>query len=145
MTKEEYFKFAREFAEQAISLSEKKGNDYNGVNTDPFSNFKAVEKSGICSVEQGFLARMSDKFQRLIGAVNGNKLQVNDESVQDTLQDLMNYCILFAGYLKSQTVKPIIIDIGKVGKTCFQCKSYTYGTTDERCFGCTTYSNFTAK
>ena len=35
MTKEAYFKFAREFAEQAISLSEKKGNDYNGVNTDP--------------------------------------------------------------------------------------------------------------
>ena len=141
MTKEEYFRFAREFAEQAISLSEKKGNDYNGVNTDPFSNFKAVEKSGICSVEQGFLARMSDKFQRLIGAVNGNKLQVNDESVQDTLQDLMNYCILFAGYLKSTPIKAEIrFDI----KNCTTCK-YEYPVQSATCKGCNRFSNYKVK
>jgi len=102
MTKEDYFKFAREFAESMISLSEKKNNDYTGNDTDPFSNFTAVEKLGICTTEQGFLTRMTDKLKRTIGFVNGNKLQVKSESIIDTLQDLANYSILLAGYLKSK-------------------------------------------
>jgi hypothetical protein len=102
MNKEDYFKFARKFAEDIISLSEKKNNDYTGGDLDPFANFTAVEKLGICTTEQGFLTRMTDKLKRLIGFINGNKLQVENESVIDTLQDLANYSILLAGYLKSK-------------------------------------------
>jgi len=104
MTKKEYFTFARLFAEDMISLSEKKNNDYTGGDTNPFANFTAVEKLGICSTEQGFLTRMTDKLKRLSGFANGNNLRVENESVIDTLQDLANYAILMAGYLKSKEI-----------------------------------------
>lgn len=50
----------------------------------------------------GFLTRMSDKFSRLGSFINKGELLVLDESVEDTLVDLANYCALFAGYLESK-------------------------------------------
>lgn len=102
MTPKEYFKFAREFAEEMISLSEQKNADYSGDIKNTFGNFEAVEKLGICSVEVGFLTRMTDKMKRIVGYVNSGSLQVKDESIKDTLQDLCNYTLLLAGYLESK-------------------------------------------
>jgi len=99
MKTKEYFKFAREFAEEMISLSEKKNADYSGDDDNTFGNFEAVEKLGICSVEIGFLTRMTDKMKRIIGYVNNESLEVNDESIKDTLQDLANYSILLSAYI----------------------------------------------
>jgi hypothetical protein len=45
---------------------------------------------------------MSDKFARITTFVNKGVLKVKDESVEDTLLDLANYCILMAGYIKSK-------------------------------------------
>ena len=84
------------------SITRKKNNDYAGPGTDPFANFTRVEALGICSTEQGFLTRMTDKLSRLSSFVQGGKLLVEDESTEDTLLDLANYCILMAGYLKSK-------------------------------------------
>jgi len=102
MNKKEYLTFARQFTDEMIILTEKKNNDYTGKADDFFQNFKIVEKLGICSVEQGFLTRISDKISRLAGFASGNKLEIKNESVIDTLQDLANYSIIFAGYLKSK-------------------------------------------
>jgi hypothetical protein len=101
MTKPQYFTFAKEFFGQCISIAEKKNADYTGKNDDPFSNFRAVESLGI-STEQGFLTRMMDKMKRIASFTENGSLQVKDESVLDTLQDLANYSCLFAGYLKSK-------------------------------------------
>lgn len=47
--------------------------------------------------EFGFVAgvvRISDKFNRLKSLLSGKEQKVNDESVQDTLLDMANYCIM---------------------------------------------------
>lgn len=100
MTKQEYFEFAEQFFGECIEISRKKNADYTGGNDDPFSNFKAVEVLGI-STESGFLTRMMDKMKRIASFAENGELQVKDESVLDTLNDLANYCALFAGYIKS--------------------------------------------
>lgn len=101
MTKIEYFEFAEDFFNRCIEMSRKKNADYTGGNEDPFSNFTSVEQFGI-KTEQGFVTRMTDKLKRISSFVEQGTLQVKDESVQDTLEDLTNYCALFAGYLKSK-------------------------------------------
>jgi hypothetical protein len=45
---------------------------------------------------------MLDKVARVVTFVKKGVLQVKDESVEDTLLDLANYCILFAGYIKAK-------------------------------------------
>lgn len=101
MTKAEYFVFASEFFEKCLATSQKKNADYTGKDVDPFGNFKSVNILGI-STEIGFLTRMMDKMKRIASFVENGQLQVKDESVTDTLQDLANYSCLFAGYIKSQ-------------------------------------------
>jgi hypothetical protein len=45
---------------------------------------------------------MMDKISRIASFIKKGTLEVKDESVKDTLMDLANYCILFAGYLESK-------------------------------------------
>lgn len=100
MTKPEYFQFADRFFAQCLAISEKKNADYTGGDDDPFSNFKSVESLGI-PTEVGFLTRMMDKLKRVASFAENGELQVKDESVYDTLQDLANYACLLAGYIES--------------------------------------------
>lgn len=103
VTKEEYIKFHKEFCKLMTDITVLKNADYTGGSGDPFANFKIVEHVGICSAEQGFLTRMMDKMQRLSSFVANNRLHVTNESVADTLLDLANYSILFAGYLQAKS------------------------------------------
>ena len=102
MTKEEYLDYHRDMCKRMVDITAAKNADYTGSDPDPFGNFSRVDVMGICSVEQGFLVRMSDKISRIISFVQKGVLLVKDESVEDTLLDLANYCILMAGYIKSK-------------------------------------------
>lgn len=102
MQKHEYLAYHRDFCDRMVAINQRKSTDYCGDNPDPFANFRVVEKIGIASVEQGFLTRMSDKFVRIANLSDGRNAAVTDESIEDTLQDLANYCALFAGYLHSK-------------------------------------------
>jgi hypothetical protein len=84
------------------NISKSKNEDYTGDTQDAFANFTAVERNGIATTEQGFLTRMTDKMQRITSFCQRGELSVEDEKVEDTLMDLANYCILFAGYLRSK-------------------------------------------
>jgi hypothetical protein len=106
VNKEQYFKFHRECIESMHAITKAKNADYTGATEDPFANFGRVELLGICSTEQGFLTRMTDKLCRLTSFVQQGTLQVKDESVTDTLLDLANYCILMAGYIQSKKGPP---------------------------------------
>jgi hypothetical protein len=81
-------------------ITAKKNHDYS-KSTDPFANFKTIESYGF-STEVGFVTRMSDKLSRIANYVAQGELKVKEESVEDTLLDLANYCLLMAGYLKSK-------------------------------------------
>ena len=104
MSKEEYFQFAESFFNECQEISKKKNADYTGAAQDPFSNFTSIEVLGI-KTEQGFLTRMMDKMKRIASFVEQGELQVKDESVKDTLQDLANYSCLFAGYIESKKIR----------------------------------------
>lgn len=69
---------------ELTSIYKKKNADYG----NSFS--RAVEKYGLISV----LTRISDKFNRLESLILNKEQEVKDESVQDTLLDLANYCIM---------------------------------------------------
>ncbi len=96
-----------------IEITKKKNADYAGSGDDPFSNFRQI--GGLVQIpnviEIGFLTRMSDKFSRIGSFISNGTLQVKEESVEDTLLDLANYCLLFAGYIRSlnkeKTIDPV--------------------------------------
>ena len=45
--------------------------------------------------ENGLRVRMWDKMARLNHIIENPGVDVNDESIEDTLKDLANYCIIF--------------------------------------------------
>lgn len=61
----------------------KKNNDYGNA----FANLRN-------EIPNAILVRIYDKYSRLKTLMNGEKQMVNDESIDDTLLDLANYCIL---------------------------------------------------
>lgn len=102
MTKEKYLDFHRSCCDRMIVITQMKNADYTGGSDDPFANFNRVELMGIATTEAGFLTRMMDKLCRVNSFVKNGSLQVNTESVEDTLLDLANYSILLAGYIRSK-------------------------------------------
>ncbi len=102
MNKPQLFEFHKKFCKDMLVLCQNKNADYTGASDDPFFNFTRVEATDICSTEQGFLTRMTDKSSRLISFVKQGVLKVKDESVRDTLLDMANYCILMAAYIESK-------------------------------------------
>ena len=104
-----YLNFHKEFCDEARELSRRKNNDYadpEAHKNDPyrvFSNFRLCEQLGIVSTEQGFLVRLSDKFSRLCSLLEPDHTQtVTDESLEDTMKDILNYTILLAAYLRNK-------------------------------------------
>ena len=86
MTREQ--KVARHFeiAKSLNQLYDSKGHDYG----DSFG--ETYQKLGIISA----LTRISDKYNRLISLATKpeEERKVKDESIQDTLLDMANYCIM---------------------------------------------------
>ena len=107
MSKEQYLEYHRKFCNKMVEVTQKKNADYTGASEDPFANFKRVEALGITSTEIGFLTRMTDKLCRITSFVQKGELQVKDESVQDTLHDLANYCALMSAYIESKKMKVV--------------------------------------
>ena len=89
--------------EAARELMKKKNHDYSGGEhgEEPFLNFTRCEGMGICTTEQGFLVRLTDKMSRLSTFCQGGRLQVEDEKLEDTIQDIINYVILFLAYAEN--------------------------------------------
>ncbi len=85
-----------------IEITVAKNADYTGSSGDPFANFRTIELLGVASVEAGFITRITDKLRRICTFVQKGILLVKEESVEDTLIDLANYCALLAGYLKEK-------------------------------------------
>ncbi len=63
---------------------------YKAKNADYGNSFAQVREK----YPNAILIRLNDKLNRLETLMNGAEQQVNDESVEDTLLDLANYCIM---------------------------------------------------
>ena len=86
MTREQKVARHLEITKTLNQLYDSKGSDYG----DSFG--ETYQKLGIISA----LTRISDKYNRLISLATKpeEKRKVKDESIQDTLLDLSNYCIM---------------------------------------------------
>ena len=103
MTRDELLKYHQEICESARELMSLKNRDYAGSDgTQPFANFTRVESMGICSTEQGFMTRITDKMSRLSSFLNSGKMHVEDESFSDTIVDVINYMVLLSAYIKDK-------------------------------------------
>jgi len=89
---------------EAKVLMERKNHDYSGGESKelPFLNFSRVESMGITTTEKGFLVRMTDKMSRLSTFCQEGSFKVEDESLKDTVLDLINYSILLYAYVSSK-------------------------------------------
>ena len=103
MNRKELFEHHKVLCETALAIMEKKNHDYAGKGGEnPFANFTRTEAMGICSTEQGFLTRITDKVSRLSTFASVGELKVDNESYEDAILDIINYCILFHGYVSSK-------------------------------------------
>lgn len=82
---------------QCILTAIDKNHDYSS-NTDPFKNFKSSEFVGV-PVERAILVRMMDKMARISNGLN-SELLVKDETIHDTLMDIINYSAILKAYLE---------------------------------------------
>jgi hypothetical protein len=133
MTKEEYLQFHKQTCEKMVAIAQAKNADYTGTDLNPFANFSKVEVLGICAVEQGFLTRMTDKFMRIISFQQKGFHEVKEESVEDTLIDLANYCILLAGYLRHKREATKNIPPTSTGRIVFEGKDLFFNTRNRVC------------
>ena len=78
-----------------------KAHDYN-VAEDVNANFKAYKLIGV-SPTDGVLARLVDKICRL-SSISRKEAMVKDESVEDTIVDIINYSIILAHIMKDKDV-----------------------------------------
>lgn len=99
MTRDELFKLHEETTAKCLGIMRQKNQDYSGGTGDPFTNFLAGEILGI-SGELGILLRSLDKFQRIRAFVETGSLAVKSESVDDAIEDVINYMILLKGLIK---------------------------------------------
>ncbi len=86
---------------EAHSLMDRKNRDYASGDTDgdPFTNFRLCEHMGICPTDQGMVIRLSDKIARLARLLApGYSAKVTDETITDTLMDVINYAVLISAY-----------------------------------------------
>lgn len=116
MTREELLKHHEVICKQARDLMDKKNRDYAGNDgKEPFANFTRVEAMGICSTEQGFMVRLTDKMSRLSSILQSGKTNVTNETFDDTLVDVINYIVLLSAYRQEKQLKK------QYGDSLFNC------------------------
>ena len=104
MNRKQLLALHRELTGEARELMERKNHDYSGGQSEvqPFLNFTRVESMGITSTEMGFLVRLTDKMSRLSTFSQEGSFEVSDESLKDTILDIINYSILLYAYVASK-------------------------------------------
>ena len=100
MNRDELLKYHVDICQSARALMNLKNRDYAGKDgKEPFANFTRVEAMGICTTEQGFMTRITDKMSRLSSFIDSGKMHVEDESFSDTIVDVINYMVLLSAYI----------------------------------------------
>ena len=80
----------RKIAEEQIEMYAKKNKAYGN------SFGETYDKLGIISA----VTRISDKYNRLVNLATNENIDNLGESIEDTLRDLSNYCIMTIMELK---------------------------------------------
>jgi hypothetical protein len=99
----ELFDLHKKICGDALELMRKKNHDYSGKSgKEPFANFTRSEAMGITTTEKGILVRLLDKISRLSSFCDSGEFKVDDEKLEDTIIDAINYNILLYAYIMSK-------------------------------------------
>lgn len=110
MTRDELLMYHSEICKSAQQLMSIKNKDYAGhEGNEPFANFTRVESMGICTTEQGFMTRITDKMSRLSSFIHAGKMHVEDESFSDTIVDVINYMVLLSAYISEKDQETTVL------------------------------------
>jgi len=99
-----YVTQSREFLDKTLALVKGKNADYCADSVaDPLENLRLSEKTQICSTGQAIMSRMMDKIARARNLIleTDREAQV-DESVEDTLSDIIGYTLLLRYYASNR-------------------------------------------
>lgn len=104
-SKQDLFNLHDEICRDAKAIMLLKNQDY--ANGDTFGNLRMASAIGIDPV-LGILLRCMDKLARVRSFVESGSLVVKDESVRDSLVDIVNYAILAAGMIQERQLKGLL-------------------------------------
>ena len=93
---------AKELFERCLKTLETKKHDYSKVE-DEFSNFKISAMIAKVKPEQSMLILVGTKVARLSELLNGKNPK--NESIDDTIIDLINYVTILKSYRDKETEK----------------------------------------
>jgi hypothetical protein len=117
MTRTELQSLHEKLCAEARETQTKKNHDY-ASESDIFRNFRYFGGLGI-------LVRMSDKLARLRSFEENGVFKVEDEKLADTIQDLINYAVIYYAFKQdgkptppTVTTKLGPIPVVKVGPFC---------------------------
>lgn len=103
MTNNELFTIHKKLCSNALDLMQKKNHDYAGKKgTEPFANFTRAEAMGITTTEKAMMVRMLDKVSRLSSFLESGEFKVQDEKLEDTIHDLINYSVLLYAFYQDK-------------------------------------------
>jgi hypothetical protein len=106
LTTDDVLKLHESTCAAAREIIRVKNNDYTDGSVDPFANFRSAETIGV-KAETGVLVRMLDKIKRIQTFVNKGTLQVKGESVEDAIQDIINYAVLLKGIIVERRLQEV--------------------------------------
>lgn len=82
---------AKENAKRHMEICQRLNKTYYEKNKDYGDSFgQSYEEFGLISG----VVRIGDKYSRLKNLASGQEIEVEDESIKDTLLDMANYCIM---------------------------------------------------
>ncbi len=85
---------------ECLAIAVRKNNDYAGEKTtDPFKNIRGSELVGV-SPDRAILVRVMDKISRVSNLLSQDNA-VKDESIDDTIKDIINYMGILRSYIKN--------------------------------------------
>lgn len=94
------FELHRNTCDDCLTVMQAKQADY-AHGEDPFVNFRMSEALGIHPA-LGIMLRITDKLQRVRSFLAKGYCAVDNESVEDALDDMVNYVILIKGLLRDE-------------------------------------------
>ncbi len=97
MEKKEFLTKIKNLFEDCYVMVEKKNGDYAN-SEDPFRNFRASTHVGV-NPDRAILVRLSDKIARISNLLD-KEAEVEDEKIQDTIQDAINYLAILYLFLQ---------------------------------------------
>lgn len=101
---EKFINMSNKLYSDLITTIINKNNDYNGdSNTDMFKNFYSIEILGVDKYT-GLLVRTLDKVMRINTLLKQDN-NVKNESINDSISDLIGYMLLLNGLLNKEKLK----------------------------------------